>query len=68
MDELLRLLLLGGVKLITYADDVTVLVDADSHNKLKAAATITLGKIVEWGERNRLCFTPQKPMIVTMRR
>ncbi|CAK1553808.1 unnamed protein product [Leptosia nina] len=54
-----------GVTLVAYADDVTVLVEANSRAEIERKAAATLELAVQWGERicreSRKCtgYTPR---------
>ena len=49
-----------GVSLITYADDVTVLVAADEFKKAEQLIQPYLDDIYNWGVDNGLCFSADK--------
>ncbi|XP_063835634.1 uncharacterized protein LOC135084822 [Ostrinia nubilalis] len=67
MDDLLRLPLPGGVSMVAYADDVTILIEANSRAAIEAAAAETLSLVTDWGVRNRLGFSPAKSSTMTIR-
>lgn len=49
-----------GVKVNAYADDVWLMVMADSRKGLEDSATAALTAIFNWGVQNRLSFAPHK--------
>ncbi|GBP88523.1 Retrovirus-related Pol polyprotein from type-1 retrotransposable element R1 [Eumeta japonica] len=67
MDDLLRLPLPDGVRIVAYADDVSVLIGAESRIGIETKARDTLRLISEWGGRNRLEFSPSKSQTMTMK-
>ncbi|GBP91218.1 Retrovirus-related Pol polyprotein from type-1 retrotransposable element R1 [Eumeta japonica] len=67
MDDLLRLPLPDGVRIVTHADDDTVLIGAQTILGIENKAREALEVIKEWGGRNRLEFSPSKSQAMTMR-
>ena len=67
LDDLLRLPLPAGVRMVAYADDVTILIESQSRAGIEAAARITLDLVAAWGARNRLAFSPAKSSMMTIR-
>ncbi|GBP61493.1 hypothetical protein EVAR_34730_1 [Eumeta japonica] len=48
------------VKVMAYADVVTVLAEAPSRSEIEGWSRVALDQIREWGRRNRLGFSPAK--------
>ncbi|GBP65872.1 Retrovirus-related Pol polyprotein from type-1 retrotransposable element R1 2 [Eumeta japonica] len=67
LDDLLRLPFPAGVKVVAYADDVTVLVEAPSRSEIEGRSQAALNLIREWGGRNRLSFSPTKSCSMTVK-
>ncbi|CAK1550988.1 unnamed protein product [Leptosia nina] len=67
VDDLLRMAVPTGVTLVAYADDVTVLVEANSRAEIERKAAATLELAVQWGERNRLMFSLAKTQSITLK-
>lgn len=67
MDDLLRLPLPEHTRMVAYADDVTILIGAQSRAGIEAAAKITMDLVAAWGARNRLGFSPGKSSTMTIR-
>lgn len=67
MDDLFELPYPDGVRLVAYADDVTVLIESDARSGIEASASCAMGLISEWGTRNRLAFSPAKSYSMTIK-
>ncbi|CAH2083495.1 unnamed protein product [Euphydryas editha] len=67
MDDLLRLPLPGGVSIVAFGDDVTILVESGARAGLEEKSKAALKLVGEWGERNRLEFSPAKSSTMTIR-
>ncbi|GBP65858.1 Retrovirus-related Pol polyprotein from type-1 retrotransposable element R1 [Eumeta japonica] len=67
MDDLLRLPFPAGIKVVAYADDLTVLVEAPSRSEIERRSRVALDLIREWGGRNRLEFSPAKSCSMTVK-
>ncbi|GBP91136.1 Copia protein [Eumeta japonica] len=67
LDDLLGLPFLAGVKTVTYADDVTVLVEAPSRAEIERRSNAALDLMQKWGERNRLMFSPANSCTMTVK-
>lgn len=59
-DDFLTIPLPQGCSLTAYADDGLLLIHSNSRSGLEISAAKCLQLILEWGERNRLTFAPQK--------
>jgi len=59
-DDLLSINVPPYCTLFAYADDTTLVVEANSRAVLEQQAEIALKAISEWGEANRLIFAPHK--------
>ncbi|CAH4035810.1 unnamed protein product [Pieris brassicae] len=67
VDDLLRMAVPPGVELVAYADDVTVLIEANSRADIEWKAATTLQLALEWGQRNRLSFSSSKTQSITLK-
>ncbi|GBP97353.1 Retrovirus-related Pol polyprotein from type-1 retrotransposable element R1 [Eumeta japonica] len=67
MDDLLRLPFPAGIKVVAYADDLTVLVEAPSRSEIERRSHVALDLIREWGGRNWLEFSPAKSCSMTVK-
>lgn len=65
LNDLLLLPRPGGVHLIAYADDVTILIEASSRADIERKADVMLKEVSGWGSRNRLRFSPAKSLTMT---
>lgn len=65
LNDLLLLPRPGGVHLIAYADDVTVVIEASSRADIERKANVMLKEISGWGSRNRLGFSSAKSLTMT---
>lgn len=59
-DDFLTLPLPSGCTLTGYADDGLLLIQSDTRVGLERLANTCLNLVLNWGERNRLSFAPQK--------
>ncbi|CAK1581283.1 unnamed protein product [Parnassius mnemosyne] len=67
LDDLLRLPFPLGTKMLAYADDVTLLIEANSRAEIERAAKSALELVSSWGERNRLSFSSAKSCTMTIK-
>lgn len=59
-DDFLSIPLPQGCHLTGFADDGLLLVESDSRAGLERLSGVSLERIADWGERNRLDFAPHK--------
>lgn len=67
LDDLLRLPFPEGTSTVAYADDVTILIRANSRAGIEANAAAVLQLAREWGVRNRLDFSHAKSLTMTVK-
>nr|CAX36788.1 hypothetical protein [Papilio dardanus] len=67
MNDLLLLPLPEGVTMVAYADDISILIEANSRARIESKDKATLTLVRDWGERNRLDFSPPKSTTMTIK-
>lgn len=66
-DDVLKLPLPDHCELVAYADDLLLLVNADSRTSIELKADIALNSITNWGAENKLSFAPDKTIGILLR-
>lgn len=67
MNPLLETMKLNNTKIIAYADDIALLVTADTRQSLVRVTEAALSKISEWDECRNLQFSREKCLMVTLK-
>ena len=65
LDDLLEKSLPSGCYIQAFADDVFLLVEGDTAEAANILATNVLFNVLEWGNRNKLTFSPTKTQLIT---
>ncbi|GBO99133.1 Putative 115 kDa protein in type-1 retrotransposable element R1DM [Eumeta japonica] len=67
LDDMFRLPLPVGCRLVAYADDVTAVVEGDSRALIEKKSKELLDTVAAWGIRNRLEFSSSKSRTMTIK-
>lgn len=67
LDNLLEWPMPEGVEMVAYADDVTLIIEANSRRDIENKAAGALVQIEKWGDLNKLTFSPAKTKSITLR-
>jgi len=67
-NSLLNLRYTNHMKTVTFADDLVIMIKADSIRKAENIANVEMNKISVWAKENKIRFTEQKSKVMLMTR